>query len=336
MGECQSFIRRISLLRRLERSPDGIRVADTARDLRVDRRYIYRDLAALEKAGIPIYDDYVAGEKRKRLEEGYRRGRGINLTGSEILALRHARRALEALDGSGLHAAFQGLINKLDAHLPASVRRMARQMDTTLVGASFGRPRYTDLDDLLDPLYRAVDQSTSVEILYHDNRGSQTRRVVDPYHLFFLPRGMLYLLAWCHLRGEMRTFSLIRISYVSPTDQTFAPDPALDLEALVGQRFRVMADGNVTRVRIRFDKEVAAYVCERTWHESQEIITFSNGKVDLIIKVEGLDEVRSWILGFGYHAKVISPASLAIEVREELARTLKLYDRKKTKKKDPL
>ena len=64
------------------------------------------------------------------------------------------------------------------------------------------------------------------------------------------------------------------------------------------------------RVVIRFDPSLERFLKENIWHPSQAFETDEAGNLLLTMEVGGLDEVMSWVLGFGRQAEVLSPAHL--------------------------
>lgn len=48
-------------------------------------------------------------------------------------------------------------------------------------------------------------------MVYHDWEGNETQREID-FHNFLFENGKLYIMAWCHLRNEIRQFAVSRIA----------------------------------------------------------------------------------------------------------------------------
>ncbi len=67
MGRNEKVIRQWTLLRQLAASKTNT-IPNLAADLHVTTRTIRRDLAALQAAGFPIYDDVVNGTKFWRMD----------------------------------------------------------------------------------------------------------------------------------------------------------------------------------------------------------------------------------------------------------------------------
>ncbi len=76
---------------------------------------------------------------------------------------------------------------------------------------------------------------------------------------------------------------------------------------------------------VHFDKIIAGYIKERTWHESQKIKENTDGSITVTFNVSGTDEIKFWVLSYGPRAEVLTPKSLRDEIKKELSLTLKRY-----------
>ena len=45
----------------------------------------------------------------------------------------------------------------------------------------------------------------------------------------------------------------------------------------------------------------------RRWHSSQELTDLPEGRLRVKLRLNSLEEVEGWVLGFGTHASVIGP-----------------------------
>ena len=319
MPRHQQVVRQWRLLRRLERAVDGVSVAELADDMEANPRSVYRDLEALQEAGFPIYND----GGRWFLTDSWRRRGGVPLGLSTVLALRCARSTLEVFAETPLFEGFEELLASLDALLTPEMRAFARQLDDVFVGDPFGRPEYSHAAEL-DALRAAVAEGRSVKLRYRAQSGETTERLVDPYQFWF-HRSVLYLVGHCHLREQVRMFSMARVVDLSPTDQRFDPDPDFDFESFRRARFRTWAEGDPVTVRIQFAPEAANYVAERKWHSSQKLQEVGDGWIELEMETSGLTELTTWVLSFGERARVVEPKELVERVRGELLGALGRY-----------
>ena len=70
----------------------------------------------------------------------------------------------------------------------------------------------------------------------------------------------------------------------------------------------------------------APYVRERRWHASQTHVDRKDGGVVLSLDVCNDWALRSWILSFGPLARVLRPAALAAQIKDEILRASQRYD----------
>lgn len=181
---------------------------------------------------------------------------------------------------------------------------------------------------LLFELQRAIVENRRVKINYFTaSRGSWQERVVEPYHLFNL-RGDWYLVAFDHFRQAMRVFHTGRIDRWQVLSEVFVRDPHFSLQEWMKQAFIAERGEEPVEVVVRFDAYQARYIRERCWHPTQRIEELPDGGLILRFTTGGLEEVKRWVMGYGSHVEVLAPASLRRAVKEELKRTLALYEEK--------
>jgi predicted DNA-binding transcriptional regulator YafY len=128
--------------------------------------------------------------------------------------------------------------------------------------------------------------------------------------------GGLYLYAFVPAYGEMRTFAVQRIKELSVTDQRFDSPCAEDDP--YKQSIGIWAGGKAEQVEIEFGAQVAPYVMERKFDDSQVVVLHPDGSIVLTMKKAVDLPLRSWLLGFGHHARVLRPTALAQAILEEL------------------
>ncbi|RPJ79113.1 MAG: WYL domain-containing protein [Acidobacteria bacterium] len=261
------------LLRHLEAAQHGATLAELATSLPADftrhPRTIRRDLEALEAAGFPLYTDRVDGRVVWRLVEGFRRAPALAFSPTELMALTFSRGLLKPLEGTQLQAALDSALAKATADLPAPGHTYLQQLDNLLAIGFGSHVSYREHRETIDKLTEAIGRRRTVQMRYFSaSRNATTRREVDPYRLWYA-NGALYLVAHCHLRGEVRLFAVERIRSCTPTDHAYQLPLHFDLEAYVQDALRVMRGGRPVTVELLFDKATAAWVKDRTWHPSR-------------------------------------------------------------------
>jgi predicted DNA-binding transcriptional regulator YafY len=183
---------------------------------------------------------------------------------------------------------------------------------------------YGPIREILHQVSQAAEKRLRIEMVYTPLHNKEARRKVDPYRVWFYD-GTLYLIGYCHLRGEVRMFVLDRIKMLQVTQERFFPPKDFDMNEFLKHRFKVMA-GDLYQVKVRISPEWARWAGEKIWHESQKANKLSNGALELTFQVAGLDEIKRWILSLGPEIEVIIPKELRQMVQEDLMSALTQYE----------
>ena len=166
---------------------------------------------------------------------GYVLPKGFDLpplmfTEEEIEALVLGARIVESWGDPGLARAARGVLDKVEAVLPARLRD--RVPDATLFAPGFHVRAAASAG--LAILRGAVRDRRKVSFLYRDQGLATTTRTVRPLGLFYW--GVTWSLgAWCELRDGFRNFRLDRMSEVAALADTFVPRPGQTLADLFHQ-----------------------------------------------------------------------------------------------------
>jgi len=176
---------------------------------------------------------------------------------------------------------------------------------------------FSDHDrETLNTLYGALMQKRRVSIVYAGRgHADPTRRKIDPIHLTRC-EGQWYLVAYCHLRRQIRTFVPARMQSVRALSETFQRPPGFDPQQHFRTAFGVMSGYKVSAAALRFDIEVAGLIRERQWHATQALEELPGGELRLRMTCSQSDELTAWLLSWGEHVAVESPAELGREVAE--------------------
>jgi len=80
-------------------------------------------------------------------------------------------------------------------------------------------------------------------------------------------------------------------------------------------------------VVVDFDAWGADDVRSRRWHSSQELTELPGGQLRVSMRLNSLEEVEGWALGFGDHAEVIQPQELKERVEQTARRITAKYEK---------
>jgi len=312
------------ILRHIEASRQGLSVMEMAALENVTRRTIYRDLAALQDAGFPLLTESVEGNRKWAFIDNYKFQVPEPFSITELMALHLYGDFSRMFKGTFFYDSLESLFKKVRATLPqATVAYMERAQTSFSVGIKpykdYGRFR-----EIINRLSHVLPQRFRVEIAYLPlNAEKETVRKVDPYKLWFF-EGTIYLIGFCHLRGEVRTFVLDRIRMLRQTNETFRNPDGFNLDDYLRHSFKVMR-AELKEVKILISPAWARWAGEKVWHEGQIAKKLDDGSLELTFLLAGLEEIRQWILSLSPQAIVLEPPELRDMVRQSLEESLLLY-----------
>jgi len=316
-------LRRLALIDRLIRSGQHPNASSIARELEVNPRTVHRDLEFLR-------DSWGAPLEFSHRRNGYYYGDAdyalplLRLTEGELVAMFLAERVMQQYRGTPYAKELATAFLKLTAALPDEVTiSLAHLADVFSV-----RPAATLSADAarFRRIVKSVREGRQLELVYWTaSRDETCRRVVDPYHLASVD-GDWYMVAFCHLREDVRMFAPARIRSLKETGERFTRPADFSIADYLDSSFRVIRGvGPAQRVRLRFAPQAARYVREKTWHPSQKIDEQPDGGLMLTLEVSHLLEVKRWALAFGGACEVLEPEELRAEVVAEIRQMLGGY-----------
>jgi predicted DNA-binding transcriptional regulator YafY len=186
----------------------------------VSIRTIYRDMKALEQAGVPIVT--IEG-KGYSLMEGYRVP-PVMFTEAEANALITAEKLIAQSRDSSLTDAYREAAVKIKAVLQYTAREKAEILaDKIAISPAFRTDRS---GNYLAVVQQALTSFKLLQINYQPGPAAQpTSRQIEPFALYYSLEGHWLLIAYCRLRKDFRMFRLDKIRTLKQLDATFAPHP---------------------------------------------------------------------------------------------------------------
>lgn len=315
MARGDSLARQLTLIQLLDVRREVV-VTDAAKELGFTPRTVYRDLAVLERVGIPIYQERTGARARWRVVDGYHRRIPISLSFSEMLALSAGRDLLAGLAGTLFHESAISALEKVRAALPREISSRVDAAAKRISAAGGAVHEYARRSENVARVLESVERQETVQVKYRKpGQKRAEQRTVDPYHLH-VQAGALYLIGWCHDRMAIRTFLLDRAGEVKKTGERFERQAAFSPGELLHGSFGPWS-GKAERIRLRFTAEAAAFAAERRVHRSQTSQWLSDGRLEVELKAPVGPAVEAWILGWGSRVEVVAPKGLARRVAEE-------------------
>jgi predicted DNA-binding transcriptional regulator YafY len=317
MARNDQVTRQWFLLQALEK-PGGATIEELTRSLPADYAChaltVRRDIQALE-ARFPIYTDRVDGQVRWKLVAGFNRVPAIQFSATELMALIFTRDLARPLEGTPIKESIDSALVKAASALPPGAEEYVRGLQGWFSAGIGPHKVYREHRDKIDQLARAITKHRTAEMRYYTaSRNKTTRRKMDPYHIWYAA-GALYLIGYCHLRGDVRMFAIDRILSLTVTTLPCQMPLGFNVEEYVKNALTVMIGGPQIEVELRFDRKTSAWAKNRIWHPSQKATMGSDGCLTLILQVADTPELIGWILSFGSGVHVLGPAKLRQQIK---------------------
>lgn len=187
-----------------------------AEKFNVSIRTIYRDIRALEQAGIPIVTEEGKGYS---LMEGYKIP-PVMFTEKQANALILAEQLVLKNKDQSFVKDYSEAIDKIKAILRQSDKDKANLLaDRTRFEQNTNRERNSNN---ISELQYALTNFLLIQIDYTNKDSTTSTRVVEPFALISTTENWL-LIAWCRLRKEFRYFRLDRITKMQILTEKFEP-----------------------------------------------------------------------------------------------------------------
>jgi predicted DNA-binding transcriptional regulator YafY len=298
-----------------------------AEKLGVSRATIKRDLEYLRnRLNAPIVWDREKGGYRFAVPErgaGQYELPGLWFSAAEIHALMTMQHLLMNLDAGGLLGPhIQPLLVRLAALLGAAPGDSAEVRKRIRIIGVAGRKM--TLDHFSTVGSALLGRKQLLLSYYVRSRDDVTERQVSPQRLVHY-RENWYLDAWCHLRNELRSFSVDAIRRAEILKLPARDVPEKTLDAVLGAGFGIFSGHRVEWAKLRFTPARARWVASEQWHPRQRGSFEPDGAFVLELPYSDHRELMMDLLKFGREVEVLAPAGLRERVATELRAAADIY-----------
>ncbi|MUT68320.1 YafY family protein [Paenibacillus sp. NEAU-GSW1] len=242
-----------------------VSATDLSKRFEVSLRTIYRDMEAINQAGIPIVS-FAGSDGGYEIMQGYRLEK-------QVLSLD---------DFSSIYSALRGVRSATD-HI--EIDRLIERIGALMPGQNTRDQYYLDFD-----FKPAPNDKVHMAFKYLDNNGAETERKVEPMGLF-LKGYIWYLYGYCLTRMNIRVFRLSRIGQLR-RDYTLQ-----DVE----KQFMNRADFKKVQAVLLFQSEMKTRVRDEFGFDqllmnSEDTLSLTTFHFD---KQDYIDQIKS-IYGYGW------------------------------------
>ncbi|MFC1568694.1 helix-turn-helix transcriptional regulator [bacterium] len=292
---------------------DRVTARELAEKFEVSVRTIYRDLQAIDQAGIPIMS-YSGNQGGYGIMDTFRIDRQY-LTFDDIVSMVSTLRGINTtLENRELDTAIEKITNLVPRTKSAELKKISQQIVVDIVPLGYTHRQKERLKDV----HAAVSEERLLEFEYCNTKGEHTTRSVEPMTLIFKGYAW-YLFAYCHLKDDYRLFRLSRMKNTLVHKETFERKNKSYKDA-----FSPDPDSyQIVHLKLQFSPRVRVQV--EDFFEPNQIRYLKNGSMRVEIAFPEDDWVYSFLLGYGEHVKVLAPPHVQDILREKAEKIQSIY-----------
>lgn len=276
---------------------------DLAHQFGVSMRTIYRDIDVLSSAHIPVYMSKGTKGGISLLHEYSIDKRLVTEEEKEKVLL-----ALHTLQATGFPS-IESTISKIDSLFCTKNNYDWVEIDFSGFGVS------PLMNTLFDQLKDSIMHRKVLSIHYQNAKGIESIREIDPLKLIFKSH-CWYLVGFCHIRKQYRTFKLSRIRQIETIEQTF--------QTTLPKEYKIEEDTtSLLKLKLQFSSTLAYRVYDEFLEN--EITKDKDGNLFVHVEFPAGKWVQSYLLSFGSGVEVLEPINLRNELIQILDKTREVY-----------
>lgn len=286
---------------------------ELAKRFDISVRTVYRDIRALEEAGVPIGTEPGKGYY---IMEGYRLP-PVMFTRSEANALILAEKLIEKFSDDSVSEEFKSAVYKIKSVLRTDEKEGIENLETKI--SVYVPPREEPANtEFLPKIKDALASQRVLRMEYYSNYNEErTKREVEPIGLIFYASAW-HLIAYCRLRNGYRDFRTSRIHSLQILDEVCNTKRSITLEQYVDN---MMFEGELTKASIRVKRDVVRYMTEQKYYQGFIEERDLGEWIEMDFLVHSFELFGRWLLMYGDAVEVLNPPEM-LKTIENLAREI--------------
>ncbi|MDD9270669.1 helix-turn-helix transcriptional regulator [Paenibacillus sp. GCM10023248] len=292
-----------------------ISAKELAERFEVSLRTVYRDVEAINQAGIPIVS-YAGLSGGYEIMDQYRLER-------QFLSLEELQSIIVGLKGIRSTVGEQeigNLLDKVGALVAKSEMNTASRLDNQLIIDMNPWRQDSQDQEKLGRLRTAIKESKQITFQYISSQSEQSVRTAEPMSIVAKGFGW-YLYGYCLLRQDYRTFRLSRMKEIEVLDQTFErrADVAQPLQHGWGQWDSRALITMVLHAQPSIRAQIEDYF------QTKQIAYQPDGSMIVTAQQPNEPWLHNMLLGFGPGVRILEPSHLAAVIKEKAEKIVALY-----------
>ncbi len=288
-----------------------VKAQEIADKYKLSLRTVYRDIKALDEAGVPLIGEAGVGYS---IMEGYRLP-PVMFTKEEATAFLTAEKLVEKLTDTSTQKNYGSAMLKVKAVLRLSEKDYLEDLEQHIeVLENQYVPKQTNDTIHLQNVLQCIAQKKVLRMDYFANHSQQhSKRDVEPVGIYFLA-GNWYMVAYCRLRKDYRNFKFNNVNSLAVSNEFFQQQHP----ALKNFLTKVSKEKELQQVVLLVDKSIIKYFGDQKYYNGFVSQKEVGDKVEMTFLTASLNGFARWYMHFGEHADIIKPQQLRDIVKDAL------------------
>ena len=280
----------------------------------VSPRTIYRDIEAINMAGIPICSTSGVGGGFEIMQQ-YKVDKKVFSTADLSTILMGLSSLSNMIRGDELVNALAKVKSFIPADRAKDIELKANQIQIDFSPWMGNR----NIQLYFEMIQTAIQENRLLLFEYAAHHGNKTTRTVEPYQLV-LKSSHWYFHGYCHIRNDFRLFRLSRISNLKILEDSFVPrefpNPQLEFDDILATM--------QTRIKIRIHKSVMDRVLDYCTYED----FLPDGEEHYIVDFPFIENDYHYdiLLSFGDKCECLEPLHIREKMKCRIHDIVALYE----------
>jgi predicted DNA-binding transcriptional regulator YafY len=289
---------------------DRITARELSKRFEVSIRTIYRDIDAINLAGIPVIS-LQGNDGGFSIMENFTLRRHL-FTFEDMMGVISA---LKGINTAINDKTIDSTIEKFRNMLPESARGSVDASSEEIIIDVMPWGRRKDLQPLYKILYAAIHDRHVVQFSYRNNELNESVRTVEPMSLVYKSYSW-YVYAFCRIRNDYRIFKLSRMTNIMVTDEKFVRRDVAYLPDEPQMK-------NTITLTLRFPKKLRDRFDD--YYDAECFRDLADGNVLLEALMQDEPWLYKMILSFDDEVEVLSPPTVREKIAEIAQNIAKRY-----------
>lgn len=285
----------------------------------ISLRTVYRDIRALEEAGVPVIGEAGQGYS---LMEGYRLP-PVMFTKEEALALLVAEKFVLTASDQHNSQQIRSAMFKVRAVLKRTDKDVLDDVDENIAIRPPRNPlTETNVSNLLQAILNSIADQKVIHIYYTTiGKEESTTRNIEPVGIYYANE-QWYLIAFCQMRDAYRTFRADQISTLHQTGEKFAQQHP----SLKSYLAKIVRKEKLIKVVLHIDKSIVKYLEKEKYNQGFIYEVDLDDYTEMVFMVSSIFGIARWIMRTADHIIVVEPKMLKNQVLEMAEKILARYE----------